>query len=46
MMPYSDRPWSTLVLVMACHLLSAKPLPKPVLIYCQLDPKEQILMKF
>ena len=29
---------STLVQVMACHMVSAKPLPEPVLTYCQLDP--------
>ena len=29
---------SALVHVMACHLLSAKPLPEPMLTYCQLDP--------
>ena len=31
---------SPLVQVMACHLLGTKPLPKPMLIYCQLEPKD------
>ena len=37
------RPWtgSTLVQVMACRLFGAKPLPEPMLPYCQLDPWEQ-----
>ena len=26
---------------MACLLFGARPLPDPVLIYCQLDPQEQ-----
>ena len=29
---------SALVQIMACHLIGAKPLSKPVLGYCQLDP--------
>ena len=29
---------SALVKVMACHLFGAKPLPEPMLTYCQLDP--------
>ena len=42
------RQWTgwTLVQVMACHLLGAKPLPEPMLTYCQLDPKEQTSVKF
>ena len=32
---------SALVQIMACRLFSAKPLSKPVLGYCQLDPYEQ-----
>ena len=42
------RRWtvSTLFQIMACHLNSAKPLSKPMLKYCQLDPKENITMKF
>ena len=31
---------------MACHLLSAKPLPEPMLSYFQLDSWEQISVKF
>ena len=31
---------------MACHLFAAKPLSEPMLKYCQLDPWEQILVKF
>ena len=30
---------------MACHLLSTKPLPEPILTYCQSDPKEQTSVK-
>ena len=42
------RPWtgSALVQVMACHLFGAKPLPKPMQAYCQLDTWEQISVKF
>ena len=42
------RRWTglSLVQVMACRLLGAKPLPEPMLIYCQLDSWEQISMKF
>ena len=38
------RQWtmSTLVQIMACRLDGAKPLSEPMLIYCQLDPKEHI----
>ena len=32
---------SALFQIMACRLIGAKPLPKPMLTYCQLDPKEQ-----
>ena len=37
------RQWtrSTLVQVMACRLFGAKPLPEPMLPYCQLDPRGQ-----
>ena len=31
---------------MACRLFGAKPLPKPILAYCQLDSWEQISVKF
>ena len=37
---------SALVQVVACCLFSAKPLPEPVLAYCQLDSWEQISLKF
>ena len=37
---------SALVQVMACRLFDAKPLPEPMLAYCQLDSWEQILVKF
>ena len=42
------RQWIRLVLVqiMACRLFGAKPLSKPMLFYCQLDPKEQTSVKF
>ena len=42
------RQWtlSTLVQVMARHLFGAKPLPEPMLPYCQLDPWEQTSVKF
>ena len=31
---------------MACRLFGAKPLSKPMLDYCQLDPQEQTSMTF
>ena len=31
---------------MACRLFGAKPLPEPMLAYCQLDSREQISVKF
>ena len=37
---------SVLVLVMACCLFAAKPLPEEMLAYHQLDPQEQTLVKF
>ena len=37
---------STLVQVMACRLVGAKLLPEPMLLFSQLDPKEQTLVKF
>ena len=42
------RQWigSTLVQKMACHIFGAKPLSKPMLTCCQLDPKEQTSVKF
>ena len=30
---------------MACRLFSAKPLPEPMLVYCQLDSREQIAVE-
>ena len=36
---------SALVHVMACCLFGAKPLPEPMLTYCQLDSWEQISVK-
>ena len=35
----------SMVLVMACRLFAAKPLPEPMLAYCQLDSCEQISVK-
>ena len=42
------RQWIELALVyiMACRLLGAKPLSKPMQGYCQLDPEEQTSVKF
>ena len=37
---------STLVQVMACRLVGAKPLPEPLPTYCQLDPWEHTSVKF
>ena len=37
---------SALVPVMACRLFGAKPLPAPMLVYCQLDSWEQISVNF
>ena len=31
---------------MACRLFSVKPLPEPMMIYCQLDPQENISVTF
>ena len=36
---------SALVQIMACRLFGAKPVSKPMLCYCQLDPWEQTLVK-
>ena len=38
--------WSALVQIMACRLFGDKPLSKPMLSYCQLDPYEQTSLKF
>ena len=42
------RQWtgSSLVQVMPCHLLSANPIPKPMLACCQLDSWKQISVKY
>ena len=42
------RQWtgSALLQIMACRLFGAKPLPEPMLAYCQLDSWEQISVKF
>ena len=42
------RQWTgaALVQVMACRLFGTKPLPEPMLTYCQLDPWEQNSLKF
>ena len=46
--PRSARQWtgSALVQIMACRLIRTKPLPEPILTYCQLDPQEQTSVKF
>ena len=31
---------------MVCHLLVIKPLPKLMLTHCELDPKQQMSVKF
>ena len=41
-----QRTGPSLVQVMACRLFGAKPLPEPKLVYCQLDPWEQVSVKF
>ena len=42
------RQWtgSSLVQLMACRLIGAKPLPEPVLAYCHLDSWKHISVKF
>ena len=42
----SEQGQSALVQVTACRLAGTKPLPEPMLAYCQLDPEEQTSMKF
>ena len=37
---------SSLVQIMACRLFGAKPLPEPMVVYCQLDSWEQVSVKF
>ena len=41
-----QRTRSALVQVMACRLFGTKPLPEPMLDYCELDSCEQISVKF
>ena len=38
--------WEKLPLLTHCRLFGAKPLPEPMLTYCQVDPYEQNLVKF
>ena len=42
------RQWTrpAFVQVMACRLFGAKPLPEPILAYCQLDSEELITVKY
>ena len=40
----SGQHW--LVQIMACHLFGAKPLSKPIVGYCQLEPLQQTSVKF
>ena len=42
------RQWTgwALVQIMACRLFGAKPLPEPMLIYCQFDPQEYLQWYF
>ena len=37
---------SSLAQVMVYHLFDAKPLPEPVLVYCQLESWQQVTVKF
>ena len=37
--------WSTLFHVMVCRLFGAKPLPKPMLTNCEMDPYKLTLVK-
>ena len=37
---------STLTETVACRLVGAKPLPEPMMEYCELDHWEQISVKF
>ena len=41
-----SQPSLALVHVIACHLSSPKPLPEPMLTYCQLNPQKHISVKF
>ena len=40
------RSSSTLLQVTTCSLIGTKPLPKPILTYCQIDPMEHISLRF
>ena len=40
-----QQPRTSLVQIMVCHLFGAKPLSKPMLEYCQLNPWEQTSVK-
>ena len=40
-----DKSGPALLQVMACRLLGAKPLPKPMQTYCQVDAKERTSIK-
>ena len=42
---YASVNWSSLVQIMACRLVGAKPLSEPILEYCWLDPLEQNSVK-
>ena len=42
---YASVQITTLVQIMACRLIGAKPLSEPMLDYCQLDPCEHISVK-
>ena len=41
-----QQTWSSLIQVMAFNLFGTKPLPKPMLAYCQLESYEQTVVKF
>ena len=43
---YASVNYRSLVQLMACRLVGAKPLPDLILEYCWLDPEEQTSMKF
>ena len=45
-MIYASVIGSALVQIMACRLYSTKPLPEPILVYCQLDSREHISVKW
>ena len=43
---YMRRQSKSLVPIMACRLVGAKPLPATLMVYCQLDSWEQVSVKF